>query len=159
MVSLNIQHTRLGLETRRQPINIRPALRDRLVEANLQYFATRDFSIYFRRHYKFSWPFSFEDAYIYCKDSNNYRLSPIFERYHRDLKNWGVEKPFLQKFPELAQDISLCHSDADPSYPLFHRIGVVIDIHEDAANAGRRFSVGLTEPEIMGLFNEYPQVT
>ncbi|CZR67335.1 uncharacterized protein PAC_17234 [Phialocephala subalpina] len=148
--------------TKQHPIAIDffvwPALRDRLVETHHDYFTTSDFSIYFRNYYKFSWPFPFEDTYIYCKDTNTYQLSPVFERYHRDLKYWGVEKPFLEKFPELAQDISLCLSDADPLYPVFHELGVIGDVHEDNSNADGASSDGFTELAMAELFDNYPQV-
>jgi hypothetical protein len=85
-------------------------------------------------------------------------MSPVFERYHRNLKYWGVEKPFHQRFPELAQDISLCLSDADPLYPVFHRLEVMGDTQENATNADRMYSDGFADLEMMKLFDDYPQV-
>jgi hypothetical protein len=132
-------------------------LRDRLVDTHHDYFTTSDFSIYFRNHYKFSWPFPFEDTYIYCRESNAYQLSPVFERYYQDLKYWGVEKPFLEKFPELAQDISLCLNDADPLYPIFHRLGVMDNFREDVAIREGASSDGFTELAMAELFEDCPQ--
>ncbi|KAE9379670.1 hypothetical protein N431DRAFT_478623 [Stipitochalara longipes BDJ] len=156
------QRPRHSQSTKQHPIAIDffvwPSLRDRLIETHHEYFATSDFSKYFCNHYKFSWPFPFEDTYTYCKESNTYQLSPVFERYHRDLKYWGVEKPFLEKFPELAQDISLCLDDADPLYPVFHRLGVMGDVHEDVANTDGGSSDGFTELAVAELFDNCPQV-
>lgn len=82
----------------------------------------------------------------------------MFERYHRDLKYWGVEKPFFERFPELAQDISLCLTDAGPSYPVFHRWGVIGDVHDNAVNADGASSDGFTELAMAELFDNCPQV-
>lgn len=136
---------------------IRPALRDRLMEGNHNYFVTKDFSEYFRRYYKFNWPFSLEDSYIYDRDANTYRLSPIFERYHRNITYWGVQKPFLERFPELVNDI-MGNSEASqrPRSPgVTRNEGVSV---EAAAAMDRMFSGVFTEGELTELFNDYPQV-
>ncbi|KFY58294.1 hypothetical protein V496_06201 [Pseudogymnoascus sp. VKM F-4515 (FW-2607)] len=136
-----------------------PALRDRLIENNHSYFATGDFSAYFRRHYKFSWPYSFEDTYVYNKESNMYQMSPLFARYHRDIKYWGVERPFLEKFPELAGDITLIESgmNAFHQQPL-QPMGYVESPPEDATTPDILFSAGFTDGEIAELFDNFPQV-
>ena len=81
----------------------------------------------------------------------------MFERYYQDLKYWGVEKPFLERFPELAQDISLCLNDADPLYPIFHRLGVMDDFREDVAIREGASSDGFTELAMAELFEDCPQ--
>ncbi|KFY72045.1 hypothetical protein V499_07814 [Pseudogymnoascus sp. VKM F-103] len=136
-----------------------PALRDRLIDSNHNYFATGDFSAYFRRHYKFSWPFSFEDTYVYDGASNTYQMSPIFARYHRDLKYWGVERPFLEKFPELAGDITLIDTEMNIFHPQpLQSMGYIESPPEDATTPDILFSAGFTDGEIAELFDNFPQV-
>lgn len=137
----------------------RPALRDRLIDSNHSYFATSDFSAYFRRHYKFSWPYSFEDTYVHNRESNTYQMSPMFARYHRNIKYWGVERPFLEKFPELAGDITLIDSNMDvfQQQPL-QTMGYVESPPEDATTPDILFSAGFTDGEIAELFDNFPQV-
>ena len=136
---------------------IRPALRDRLVDGNHNYFATNDFSEYFRRYYKFNWPFSFEDTYIYDRAANTYRISPIFERYHRNITYWGVQKPFLDRFPELVSDI-MGNNEASQrprSLEVTRDEGVSV---EAAAAMDRIFSSVFTDGEMTELFNDYPHL-
>lgn len=155
------QRPLLSQRTKQHPIAIDffvwPALRDRLMEGNHNYFATKDFSEYFRRYYKFNWPFSLEDSYIYDRDANTYRLSPIFERYHRNITYWGMQKPFLERFPELVNDI-MGNSEASqrPRSPgVARNEGVSV---EAAAAMDRVFSGVFTEGELTELFNDYPHV-
>lgn len=138
----------------------RPALRDRLIDSNHSYFATSDFSAYFRRHYKFSWPYSFEDTYVFDRELNTYQMSPMFARYHRNIKYWGVERPFLEKFPELAGDITLIDSEIDTfQYPQpMQAMGYVESPPEDATTPDILFSAGFTDGEIAELFDNFPQV-
>jgi hypothetical protein len=88
-----------------------PALRDRLVRHHNYYFATSEFSVHYRQHFKFSWPFSFDDTYRYDPSTNTYRISPLFERYHRDMRCWSLEKVCFEKFPELIGEISVYQID------------------------------------------------
>ena len=88
-----------------------PALRDRLVRHHNYYFATSEFSVHYRQHFKFSWPFGFDETYRYDPLTNKYQISPLFERYHRDVRCWSLEKVFFQKFPELIGEISVYQID------------------------------------------------
>ncbi|KFZ13384.1 hypothetical protein V502_06634 [Pseudogymnoascus sp. VKM F-4520 (FW-2644)] len=157
------QRPSFSQRTKQHPIAVDffvwPALRDRLIDSNHSYFATSDFSAYFRRHYKFSWPYSFEDTYVHNKESNTYQMSPMFARYHCNIKYWGVERPFLEKFPELAGDITLIDSNMD----VFHQqplqtMGYVESPPEDATTPDILFSAGFTDGEIAELFDNFPQV-
>lgn len=57
------------------------------------------------RRFRFAWPFSFEDTYKYNPRTDTYTPSPLFERYHRDLKFWTMDDAFFWEFPELASAI------------------------------------------------------
>jgi hypothetical protein len=89
-----------------------PGLRDKMVKHHARYFHTTDFSDAYRKHFKFSWPFGFEDTYQYDERSDTYRLSPLFEQYHRDLKSWRFEESFFKKYPELLEAVK--YVEADP---------------------------------------------
>ena len=69
-----------------------------------------DFSVAYQHHFRFSWPFTFDDAYLYDTATGEYSISPMFERYHSDLKYWGVEPVFFEKFPEFKGVMSVAHS-------------------------------------------------
>lgn len=108
-----------------------PGLRDRLVSHHAHYFANptksrakrsssdfevkdptagiADFSVAYQHHFRFSWPFTFDDAYLYDPVTQEYSISPMFERYHSDLKYWGVEPVFFEKFPEFKGVMSQAH--------------------------------------------------
>ena len=111
-----------------------PGLRDRLVSHHAHYFANppksrrlkgaqtspdsevrdptagiADFSVAYQHHFRFSWPFTFDDAYLYSPETGEYSISPMFERYHSDLKYWGVEPVFFEKFPEFKGVMSQAH--------------------------------------------------
>jgi hypothetical protein len=91
-----------------------PGLRDKMVRNHAQYFQTQDFSEAYRQHFKFVWPFSFEDTYVYDEESDTYRPTPLFEKYHRDLKNWRFEKSFFKKYPELLEAVEYVDPDPRP---------------------------------------------
>ncbi|KFZ18029.1 hypothetical protein V501_01416 [Pseudogymnoascus sp. VKM F-4519 (FW-2642)] len=157
------QRPSFAQRTKQHPIAVDffvwPALRDRLIDSNHNYFATGDFSAYFRRHYKFSWPFSFQDTYVYDGASNTYQMSPMFARYHRDVKYWGVERPFLEKFPELAGDITLIDTEMNTFHPQpLQSMGYIESPPEDATTPDILFSAGFTDGEIAELFDNFPQV-
>jgi len=90
-----------------------PALRDRLVEAHPFYFASGDFSFAYRKSFKFNWPFPFEDTFVEDEMTGAYHISPLFQRYHRDLTNWGMERTFFQRYPELTDDIAPFEAEKD----------------------------------------------
>lgn len=137
-------------------ITTRPALRDRLIANDHDYFApTSDFSDSFRRNYKFNWPFPFEDAYVYDRQANTYRISPIFERYHKNIRYWGVQKPFFERFPELVHDI-VCHDDDDGPVPRIQAVDTMAE--GGGSTADKIFSGMFTEGELTELFNDYPQL-
>jgi hypothetical protein len=75
------------------------------------YFADSEFSVQYRQHFKFSWPFGFDDTYYYDPSTRTYRISPLFERYHRDIRSWSLEQVFFKKFPELIGEISVYQMD------------------------------------------------
>ncbi|KAF2192553.1 hypothetical protein K469DRAFT_554014 [Zopfia rhizophila CBS 207.26] len=82
-----------------------PTLRDRLVQVHNEIFQTQDLSHCYSHYLHFDWPFSFEDAFFFDELLQRYYPSPLFERYHRDLKYWTVTDKFYEKFPELMSDI------------------------------------------------------
>jgi hypothetical protein len=82
-----------------------PTLRDRLVQRHTEIFQSQDMSHYYSRYLRFDWPFSFEDAFFFDDGVGAYYPSPLFERYHRDLKYWTVADKFYERFPEMMVDI------------------------------------------------------
>ena len=114
-----------------------PALRDRLVRHHKYYFATNEFSVNYRQHFKFSWPFKFEDTYRYDYATHMYTISPLFERYHRDMECWALEEVFFQKFPELIGEISVYEVGLDGASD---RSSLLTDI-----NAHTSFATGEVE--------------
>jgi len=59
----------------------------------------------YSQYLKFDWPFSFEDTFFFDEMAQAYYPSPLFERYHRDLRFWGVTEKFYETFPEMMVDI------------------------------------------------------
>jgi hypothetical protein len=136
-------------------------LRDRFVTSDHDYFATSDFSDYFRRFYKFNWPFAFEDTYIHDIHTNTYRVSPIFQLYHENISYWGVQMPFFKRFPELAQDIIPRH-DNTPSATM-ERIQTSGKVPESGHLVGKA-DISMSDMFAQGdlleeLFNGYPNVS
>ena len=68
-------------------------------------FQTQELSHSYSAYIKFDWPFSFEDAFFYDDSSQAFYPSPLFERYHRDLKYWTVADEFYRRHPEMRADI------------------------------------------------------
>lgn len=64
------------------------------------------FAAAYMRNFRFQWPFSLEDTYQYHPASGTYVATPLFERYHRDLKFWTMDEEFFWDFPEFKEDIS-----------------------------------------------------
>jgi hypothetical protein len=122
-----------------------PGLRDKMVKHHAQYFQTTDFSEAYRKHFKFSWPFSFEDTYHYDERTDTYRLSPLFEKYHRDLKNWRFEESFFKKYPELLEAVQ--YVEADPPAD-------AIETFEAPAITRARNSTAM-----MAATSDFPEVT
>lgn len=82
-----------------------PTLRDRLVSQHKSIFQTSALSHVYSRYQKFDWPFSFEDAFFHDEATGYHYPSPLFEKYHSDLRHWAVKEEFYEKFPEMRADI------------------------------------------------------
>jgi hypothetical protein len=82
-----------------------PTLRDRLVQNHATIFQSGELSRCYSHYLRFDWPFSFEDTFFYDDVTACHYPSPLFERYHRDLKYWTVDPQFYEKFPEMRGDI------------------------------------------------------
>jgi hypothetical protein len=82
-----------------------PTLRDRLVQNHTEIFRTGNLSKCYSQYLRFDWPFAFEDAFFFDEKIGSHYPSPLFERYHRDLRYWTVDKKFYEEFPELQGDI------------------------------------------------------
>ncbi|KUJ07683.1 uncharacterized protein LY89DRAFT_742453 [Mollisia scopiformis] len=137
-----------------------PALRDRLVRQHNYYFGTTDFSVNYRHHFKFSWPFNFDDIYAYDHKNRSYQLSPLFERYHQDVRCWSLQKAFFDKFPEFIGEISAFEDEVSklpassiPGYRLSPARDRAATFQEapNARNANHEFA-----DDIMQLFDECP---
>ena len=75
------------------------------MQRHTEIFQTQDMSHYYPQYLRFDWPFSFEDAFFFDEVTQAYYPSPLFERYHRDLKYWTIADQFYEKFPEMRGDI------------------------------------------------------
>jgi hypothetical protein len=84
---------------------VRPGLRDKLIRGQVHVESAR-FAAAYMRNFRFQWPFSLEDTYQYHPVSDTYVASPLFERYHRDLKFWTMDQEFFWDFPEFKEDIT-----------------------------------------------------
>ncbi|RDW74140.1 hypothetical protein BP5796_07582 [Coleophoma crateriformis] len=137
-----------------------PALRDRLVRQHSYYFSTAEFSVYYRQHFKFCWPFRFEDTYCYDSATNSYSISPLFIRYHRDMRCWSMQKRFFEKFPEFVGDITAYERGfvgVDSTVPvLLKRFGKLEGYAHEAC--GKDIPCGFTDAEVLDLFNQYPTI-
>ncbi|KAF2802915.1 uncharacterized protein BDZ99DRAFT_548152 [Mytilinidion resinicola] len=82
-----------------------PTLRDRLVSTHSTLFRSGDLSYCYSRYLKFDWPFSFDDTFFFNEAAGCYYPSPLFERYHRDLRFWTLGEEFFERFPEMRGDV------------------------------------------------------
>lgn len=69
------------------------------------FFYEADFAHDYRHYLRFEWPFSYDDAFFFDEASGIHYPSPLFEKYHRDLKRWSVAPQFYERFPEMRGDI------------------------------------------------------
>ncbi|KAJ4988950.1 hypothetical protein SVAN01_05574 [Stagonosporopsis vannaccii] len=82
-----------------------PTLRNRLLTEHSSIFRTSMLSRMFQRHFKFDWPYAVEDAFFFDETTGYHRPSPLFERYHGDLKYWKLDEGFYDEYPQLRSDI------------------------------------------------------
>lgn len=82
-----------------------PSLRMRFLAEHPTLSQNTDLARAYTRYLRFEWPFSFEDAFFLDDATGTYHPSPLFERYHRDLKYWKMDEAFYQRFPEMRADI------------------------------------------------------
>ncbi|KAF2626000.1 hypothetical protein BU25DRAFT_396170 [Macroventuria anomochaeta] len=82
-----------------------PTLRDRLLSQHSSIFQTSALSHVYSHYLRFDWPFAFEDAFFHDEATGHWYPSPLFERYHGDLRHWSVREEFYEKFPEMRTDI------------------------------------------------------
>jgi hypothetical protein len=85
-----------------------PTIRSRLLNHHTTIFQTSagaDLSSCYSRFLRFDWPFAIEDAFFLDEDTGMHYPSPLFERYHGDLKYWSVDEQFFDTFPEMRGDI------------------------------------------------------
>ncbi|EXJ92016.1 hypothetical protein A1O3_00566 [Capronia epimyces CBS 606.96] len=81
-----------------------PSLRERFVRG-YGGIGEHKFSIALLIHFKFQWPFSFEDTYFYNSVLDTYKANPLFDQYYHDLNCWTMDSRFFYEFPELRNDI------------------------------------------------------
>jgi hypothetical protein len=51
---------------------------------------------------------------VYDEESDTYRPTALFEKYHRDLKSWRFEESFFKKYPELLEAVEYVDPDPRP---------------------------------------------
>ncbi|KAF1947208.1 hypothetical protein EJ02DRAFT_417803 [Clathrospora elynae] len=82
-----------------------PSLRSRLLSNHSSIFQTSNLLTCYSRYLRFDWPFAFEDAFIMDQATGGHVPSPVLEKYHGDLRRWGVGERFYEEFPEIRGDI------------------------------------------------------
>ncbi|KAF1841324.1 uncharacterized protein K460DRAFT_318140 [Cucurbitaria berberidis CBS 394.84] len=82
-----------------------PTFRDRLIRNHDSIFQTSELYRHYSKCVSFDWPFSYEDTFFHDELTGNHYPSPLFERYHGDLKSWTVDPKFKDRFPEMLGDI------------------------------------------------------
>lgn len=50
---------------------------------------------------------------MFDDELDQYAPTPLFERYHKDLRSWKMDRSFLERFPDLAYDINLSYMGAE----------------------------------------------
>lgn len=81
-----------------------PNLRERFVRG-FGCIEAHKFSILLLLHFKFQWPFSFDDTFVYDALGDTYQANPLFQLYYQDLNCWTMESSFFHEYPELREDI------------------------------------------------------
>ena len=82
-----------------------PSLRDRLVHHHDRLFGDSKLANAYANYLHFDWPFSFEDTFCFDETIQGWYPSPIFERYHSDVRCWTVSEAFWDGLEELRSDI------------------------------------------------------
>ncbi|KAF2440307.1 hypothetical protein P171DRAFT_447294 [Karstenula rhodostoma CBS 690.94] len=85
-----------------------PSLRNRLVHHQHTLFRNSKLSHNYANFLRFDWPFSFEDSFYYDDAMGGWCPSPLFERYHSDVRSWTVEEGFWDGLEEHRGDIEGC---------------------------------------------------
>ena len=70
-----------------------------------RYTSTGKFSRAFCDYLHFHWPFSDDDILVFDNTSQSCKISPVFEEYAFDLKNWTMDEGFFETFMEMRHDI------------------------------------------------------
>lgn len=83
-------------------------LRNRLVHHHTTLFRTSTLSHAYAAFLRFDWPFSFEDTFYFDDAIGGWYPSPLFERYHGDVRSWTVDEGFWEGLEELRGDIEGC---------------------------------------------------
>jgi hypothetical protein len=87
-----------------------PLLRDRLVNHHHMLFSDSKLSYAYANFLHFDWPFSFEDTFYFDETLQGWYPSPLFEKYHSDVRCWTVSEAFWQGLEYLRSDIEGCEA-------------------------------------------------
>ncbi|UKZ74729.1 hypothetical protein TrVFT333_002399 [Trichoderma virens FT-333] len=87
----------------------RPGMRERLVLSS-DFQLTDEFWECFSGHFRFLWPFPFEDIYAIDLSTGYFRFSALFEKQLQELTMWQMEKQFFALFPDFVDDISVAET-------------------------------------------------
>jgi hypothetical protein len=85
-------------------------MRERLV-VSPDSLLTNDFWDCFRRDFRFSWPFTLQEAYQVDHATGRFQFSSLFENRHHDISMWQMEERFFTSFPEFIDDMKAVGSD------------------------------------------------
>ncbi|UKZ48190.1 hypothetical protein TrVGV298_002426 [Trichoderma virens] len=86
-----------------------PGMRERLVLSS-DFQLTDEFWECFSGHFRFLWPFPFEDIYGIDLSTGYFRFSALFEKRLQELTMWQMEKQFFALFPDFVDDISVAET-------------------------------------------------
>lgn len=92
-------------------------LRERFISGHSDVYATKAFAAAYHKNFHFAWPFSFDETFRYDACTRQYTPSPLFKRYHTDLRFWRMKPAFFEQFPELAQDMNAGNPTAAAAAP------------------------------------------
>ncbi|KAN0098919.1 protein of unknown function (DUF3425) domain containing protein [Hyaloscypha variabilis] len=86
-----------------------PGLRERLVFNHQRYSRAGELGPALCAYSHFHWPFPDEKIVTYDQ-TNDWKISELFQSYAFKIENWSMDKEFFQRFPEMKNDI-LCTFD------------------------------------------------
>ncbi|KAM0271862.1 hypothetical protein ACHAQH_008962 [Verticillium albo-atrum] len=83
-----------------------PGIRERFVFSQHRYCANLFWQL-FQSNLTILWQFGFNDCFVQNSATSRFQLAPLFEERIRDIRSWTMNVDFLNKYPELCEDIPM----------------------------------------------------